>query len=194
MRKTIYDIASMTTIQNIIDARVFKDFTMEDLKKIYRVPASSYINNFIVKHSKTIPPFEGYDPLGRSKVEYLLRDDTLSFKDVAMQLGVTVKGLRAYCSIYNIDIRKLSTDNVNKLRASGLGATDISNYFGYTKGSASTMLSRAADNEVEILNDAQKKSRIKAYEERILQLESQIEVCKKRMEKLKESINEEKEE
>ena len=191
MRKTIYDIASMTTIKEIIDERVFKDLNLSDLRMKYNVPANSYISNFIIKHSKTDPPFEGYDPLGRAKVEYLLKDNTLTFNDIAMRLGVTSKGLKAYCRIYKIEVRKASKEHVNKFRASGYTFTEIRDYFGYANGSPQSIFTKTQDNEAYLLTDEEKINRIETYEKRIITLENQIEACKRRIEKLKKSMEQE---
>lgn len=132
MRHYIYNLPEMTTIEELIDMRVFKGMTLDEIKDIFDLPVNSYIANFIKKQKNMDPPYNGYDPLDKKKVQEFFRKEGATRESAAKAFNISVKGMESYCSLYDI----VQNSDINDIVMKQIGLespADAVNYLGQSK-------------------------------------------------------------
>ena len=181
-----YNLPKVAETRQLVDMRVKAGMTLEEINGIYNLPHVSYLSQYLRKLGNEVPPFGGYDPLGKQKVIEWLNKKDLTMQQVAEHFGITQKGLLAYCKMYRINVRKPDIEEIKKLRSEGVSGSDIAAYYGVAPQYAYV---KTRDNAVNLdtvdLDEAEK-----ATIKKIDQLTKRMESTQRRIDNYKKDLEE----
>ena len=126
----IYDYSGVS-VKEIVDLRLKECLTWNKIAEEYGLPDGCYLYQFMKLNLNPDNPV--YDPIGRGRVIGLLKGD-MPFEDIAKEVGLSINGLKNYCSDYRLsDVRVPTAGRIAEMMQSGKNVPEIARYYGASR-------------------------------------------------------------